>query len=212
MSPWRVVCDEERFNELREDDRFVALLTLGRATNAIRFYHHAYLDAAEDDSPAGKRQRLNAFMFLGAALREALRYSQTLGRHFADSPGFECFRKLLGSNETQAYQNGILRHLRNKVTAHFEEQITRETLSSLDFGDPRLACGEGKTVGASYYDLADEVAVHSVLVVDAEEPRSWDELEELMKQTRDISIEFGKCADRLIGEVGRRMGWQLERG
>lgn len=204
---WQVVCDEETFQELQGDERFIALLTLGRTVNAIRFYHLAYLEAKDDETPSGKRQWMNAFMFLGAALREALGYANTLGKMFSEEGAFDCFRELLGQETTKTYRNGILRHLRNKVTAHFDEQITASTLTELEFSDPKLVVGEGRSVGGSYYDLADEVAVHSVLVAETDEPRSWSELENLMKQTAEISAEFGRCADRLIGEMAKQMGW-----
>lgn len=209
-SLWEVVCSEEQFELLRKDERFVALLTLARAVNAVRFYHLAYLAAKDDETPSGKRQRVNAFMFTSAALYESLGYAGTLGRFFAEVPAFECLGALLGRKDVKAYRQGIARHLRNKVTAHFDEQITAKTLADLQFARPRLATGQGRTVGDSYYELADEVAVHSALVADADEPRPWDELAELMAQTAEISAEFGKCSDKLIANLAEEMGWSGE--
>lgn len=206
---WSVVCSKEVFESLKDNEAFVALVLLGRITNAIRFFHLIFLSVLEDETPSGKRQRLNCFLFLGPALAEGLDYASTLGRLFNDREVFSCFREFLDRSETKAYRRGIVRRIRNKMAFHFDATAMHEALNRIEFEEPRLCTGVGPTVGETYYELSDEAAIHSVLIAEDGEILPWHSLEDLMRDTAVLSSEFGRCADRLIGQVSEELGWVL---
>ncbi len=74
---WELRCSEEKFADLRNDERFWSILTLARSLNALRFCQLAFLALPDDDTPAARRQRINSFVFTGAVLYEALGFAQT---------------------------------------------------------------------------------------------------------------------------------------
>jgi hypothetical protein len=204
---WEIVCTSEQFEDFRHRDEFKALLTLARVSNALRFFQLTY-PLTDEDTPSIRRQRINCFLFMASALYEALSYASTLGRYFEEHPTFrETFGTLLGSDEVRGLRTGILRHLRNKVTFHFEEELLGKALEELDLAHLRFVTGTGRRAGDTYFDMADEVASHAVLLADDEEVYPFSELEELMRKTVRISGEFLGCADQLITDELRRMGW-----
>lgn len=69
-SVWEIVCSKDKFDDLRSDDRFLALLTLARFVNALRFCQQAVIDAQNKDTPSGSRQRINSFLFASSVLYE----------------------------------------------------------------------------------------------------------------------------------------------
>ncbi len=93
---WEVQCSRQIFEQQIADERLHMLLTLGRIVNAMRFTQQAVEDIRDPDKPAGTRQRMNSFLFLGAILCEGMGFaSHQLGKHFRHLPSFENgFQKL----------------------------------------------------------------------------------------------------------------------
>lgn len=206
---WEIICSREQFEKFKEKDGFGALLTLGRIANALRFLQLAY-PRDGDDTPSARRQRLNSFMFMAAVLYEAIKYANTVGRRFAGTEAFDAtLGELLADDDVKALRRGILRHLRNKITFHFEDQIIGKALDVLDFPNRRFVTGVGKRAGDTYFDLADEVAAHSILIADDEkELMPFEELAGLMQQTAEISRRFLDSTDSFITEELISMGWE----
>lgn len=205
---WEVVCSREQFDEFKEQEEFQALLTLGRVANTLRFCQLAY-PRSDDDDPSTRRQRINSFMFMAAALYEGLNYADTLGKYFSGHRVFkDTFGELMADDEVKGFRNGILRHLRNKVAYHFEDQVIGEAIEAVHFSELSFVTGRGRRAGETYFDMSDNVAVHSILVADGEEVLPFEELEDLMRDTADISGRFLSCADRLITAELIDMGWE----
>jgi hypothetical protein len=69
---WQFVCDPERFESCRKDDKFVYVVALARVINSFNFVYSAMTRSISDNSPAGMRDRLNSNLFGPAIMYEAL--------------------------------------------------------------------------------------------------------------------------------------------
>jgi hypothetical protein len=73
VQDWQVQCDRETFEKCRGDARFVYIVTLARAVNALRFVHSAMIHAGEGNAPEAMRARLNSYLFATAILYEGIK-------------------------------------------------------------------------------------------------------------------------------------------
>jgi hypothetical protein len=62
-----IVLAEDKFNQLRKDRTFLAILTLARCVNALRFCQTPLIESKRKSTPAVSRQRLNSVLFTSLA-------------------------------------------------------------------------------------------------------------------------------------------------
>ena len=127
-----IYISKEDFAKLRSDRGFIVLVTLARSVNALYFCFRSAIDYSNDDTPAGLRQHINAFLFSGAVLYEALLVADKLKKHFEDRESYRNgFGKLLNQDETKLLRKTILEQIRNTSTFHFDEGVTRKTIKTI---------------------------------------------------------------------------------
>jgi hypothetical protein len=83
-----IVCSKEKFNLLKKDERFLGLLTLSRAVNALRFCQQAAINARDMAGPAGASSRINSFLYASSVLYEGFLIVEKLGKHFKNIDSF----------------------------------------------------------------------------------------------------------------------------
>lgn len=204
---WELRCSEERFEDLKNDERFWTILTLARALNALRFCQMAYFAMPDEDTPAAMRQRINSFVFTGAVLYEALEFAQTLGEYFHDLPEFrETWGTLFRDRELREFRETSLHRLRNTFVFHFDREIAPQALQGFRKAPYIFDSGQGATIGNAYYSLADLASLYFLVKEEDDDHLSAEELEEifkarfvlLMQRMLDLSRRFGTAADELI--------------
>ncbi len=200
---WELRCSEEKFEDLRNDERFWSIVTLARTLNALRFSQVAFFAVSDEDTPAARRQRINSFVYSSAILYEALNFAQTLGKYFSDLPEFqEGFGRLFQDKALLQFRDTTLHQIRNKFTFHFDGQVPPQALQHFTEPPYIFASGLGPTVGNTYYELADLASLYYLLTENGEELKQG-ELEarfiDLTTSTKNISEAFGIAGDKLIG-------------
>jgi len=204
---WELRCSEEKFGDLRGDERFWSILTLARALNALRFCQMAFFGVLDEDTPAAIRQRINSFVFTGAVLYEALEFAQTLGEYFHDLPEFrETWSMLFRDRELREFRETTLYQLRNKFVFHFDREMAAQALQGFRKPPYIFNSGQGTTVGNAYYSLADLASLYFLLKEEGDDQLSAEALEEaftarsvlLMQRMTDLSGRFGAAAEELI--------------
>ena len=97
-----ISCSKEMFDHLKTDDCFLALLTLARVINALRFCQKAAIDAKTVIGPAGARSRINAFLFAASVLYEGFLAVERLAVHFKNFHSYRNgFAVLLKDKDSQ---------------------------------------------------------------------------------------------------------------
>jgi hypothetical protein len=210
-----IVLAEDKFNELRNDKTFLAILTLARCVNALRFCQTPLIESKRKSTPAVSRQVLNSVLLASSVLYEGLKVADSLGRDFKSLVSFrEGFGKLLKKPETKKLRSGILRKMRNKFVFHFDQDVAAVALTHFELPSYKFAVGRGTARGHLYYALADEISVHYLL--DPEGEKSNDQLEKTYIQftqgIADLMVEFDDAAEELIAETLLQQGWRLGEG
>ncbi len=204
---WELRCSEEKFGDLRDDQRFWSILTLARTLNALRFCQLAFFALPDEDTPAARRQRINSFVFTGGVLYEALNFAETLGQYFIHLPEFkEGFGSLFQDKVLREFRATILYRLRNKFVFHFDGEVAPQALRGFRKPPYVFASGHGPTVGNTHYDLADLASLYFLLREEDDDQLSAEALEktfkarfvDLTKRMTDLSGRFGAAADELI--------------
>lgn len=208
-----IYISREDFDKLRSDRKFAKLLNLARAVNAIYFCFNALLDYSNDDTPAGQRQHINAFLFSTGALFEGLNVADTLEKHFGDRDSYRNgFGKLLNDAETKQLRSTILKRMRDQFVFHYDEDVARKTIKTLDLTSYLFATGIGSKRSGIYYNLADEVVMNYLLgesVSQEEENRKFREAFESIAKVLKLYVE---SADALIGDILLEGDWKMREG
>lgn len=204
---------KEEFDKLRSDHRLAKVLNLARVVNALYFCYHALTDSSSDGTPAGLRQLINSFLFSAGVLYEGLIVADTLEKYFGERDSYRNgFGKLLNDGETEQLRTTILKRMRDKFVFHYDEDVARKALKTLNIPSYLFATGLGDKRRGLYYNLADEVAINFLLG----DPPSKEEEDRISREALEsiakISVEFIDSADVLISDVLAGMNWKIREG
>jgi hypothetical protein len=203
---------KEDFDNLRSDRQFAKLLNLARAANALYFCYRALLDFSDDSTSAGQRQHINAFLFSAGVLHEGLIVADTLEKYFGERDSYRNgFGKLLNDESTKQLRNTILKRMRNKFVFHYDEDVPRKSLKTLNLPSYLFATGLGEKRRGLYYNLADEVVINFLLG----DPASKEEeriFREALENITKVLVGFTDSADMLIADVLSEMNWKVREG
>jgi hypothetical protein len=208
LENWEIHLPKADFDKIRSDPRLPILLNLARIVNALNFCFRSLLQASDDNTPAGRRQYFNSFLFACGVLYEGLKVANTLGKTFGDREAFrKGFGLLLKDKTTKKLQETILNPMRNKIVFHFEEGAIQTTLKDLDLNSYLFAVGYGKASGEAYYKLADDVAINFIIG----NPDSEEDAEQVFRAAaKSIAqglSEYTESANRLIADFLNETNW-----
>lgn len=208
----KIFTSEENFDALRSDRKFARLLNLARTVNAVYFCFNSLLDYSGDETPAGQRQHINAFLFAAGVLHEGFAVAERLEKHFGDRDSYrEGFGQLLADSKTQQFRKTVLKRMRNKFVFHYDKDVAERTLKTLELNEYVFATGTGGKRRGTYYNLADEIVINYLLDdVPADQQDSF--FRDTLKSIGETLSRFVDCADALIGDVLSEDVWSLQRG
>jgi len=209
-----IVCSKERFNLLKNDERFLGLLTLSKAINALRFCQQAAIDAKDMAGPAGARSRINSFLYASSVLYEGFLIVEKLGKHFKNIDSFRNgFGALLKDKTVRSLRESVLKRMRNKFVFHFDPDVARESFTNFELSEYTFASGIGKASGEMYFGLADEAVINFLLQPTQNEPDEslkgrW---EKILEETSQIMGRFTESTERLMADALVEMGFTVKR-
>jgi len=209
-----ICCSKEAFDRLKTDDCFLALLTLARVVNALRFCQKAAIDAKTVTGPAGARSRINSFLFAASVLYEGFLTVERLSVHFKSCPSYRNgFALLLKDKDTQSLRQLVLQRMRNKFVFHFDRNVAKEAFEHFELPVYKFASGKGKASGEMYFGLADEAVVNYLLqpAGDESDESIKNRYEEILKDTTKFMGRFTESAEQLMAEAtdNKHMGFEL---
>lgn len=198
----------ETFNRAKTDERFWALLTLGRAVNALRFCQKAALDAKGIGGPSEARTWINSFLFASSVLYEGFRTLVNLRVCLESLDSYKNgFEELMKDKIVRSLRKSVLKKMRNNFVFHFSPEVAKESLKDFELDSYKLASGTGKASGEMYFGLADEVVMNYLLPV-REEPETSqkDRYRKVVQETTDLMGRFTNIIEKIIGEIIDNMG------
>lgn len=210
---WRIHCSSDRFDQWRSDPGFKAVVTLSRILNALQFGLYAFLDAEDSIRPSASRQRLNAFMQMGATMFEAIGF---LDRYRSQFDRFASFREglatIIDDSEFREFCDKRLKPLRNRAVFHFDPTFVPRMPDSEKSGFYTFVSGVGFTVGESYYELADRSIMNAVVGVGPSHSEFSQRANDLTHTLTDIVTGFAGAAHEVIREALNGPDWEVQLG
>ena len=208
-----ISCSQETFGRLKSDERFLALLTLARVINALRFCQKAGIDGKTANGPAGARTSINSFLFAASVLYEGFLAVERLGMHFKDLDSFQNgFGTLLRDQAVQALRQSVLYRMRNKFVFHFDRDVAKESFARFELPIYKFGSGVGKASDEMYFGLADEAVMNYLLQpADKESDASLKaRYQKLLQDITQLMDRFTGSSERLMAEIMETMGFVLE--
>jgi hypothetical protein len=207
---WEISCTKEEFEKIKTDDRFLGLLTLSIVVNALRFCQKAVIDAKGNSSPSGVRTRIHSFLFASSILYEGFLLIAKLSKRYKDLDSFKNgFATLLRDKSVREFRTSILKRARNKFVFHFDEDVQKESIKTVELQTINFASGYGNTSGETYFNLADEIAINYLL--QPKENESNDSLKKryikILQEALTIMDKFSFFAEELMADVLKDMGF-----
>jgi len=121
---------------LRDDERFLGLLTLARFINALRYFQKSAIDSKGTNDPVAARSVLNSFWYGSSVLYEGFLLVEKLAKVFKDLDSFKGgFGALLRDHQVQSFRNSVLKRMRNKFGFHFDEEVVKESLKDFELAE-----------------------------------------------------------------------------
>lgn len=206
---WQIGCNKSRFERWRKDPSFLAVVTLARIVNAMRFAGTSLKHTVNDESPSSIRQRINSFMYTGALLYEAAKYVQKVKKQLGGYTAYrERLKPLFETTEAKDLLEKQLSKLRNRGVFHFDHTFIPVRVAADPDGWCVFARGVGDTTGESYYDLADRSTLDGVVGGQPTEFRV--RYQELDRRTTELMKSFLDAADETINEALSPDDWQMK--
>jgi hypothetical protein len=142
---------------------------------------------------------------------EGFLVAERLEKHFGDRASYRNgFGKLLANRKTQGLRKHTLKRMRNKLVFHYDEDVSKEMLKSIDLKRYVFATGTGGKCKGTYYNLADDIVINYLL---KDVPAS--EHDAIFRYALRIIGEalhaFVDCADALIADVISEGIWTQSR-
>jgi len=207
-----ITCSQETFDRLKTDERFLALLTLARVINALRFCQKAALDAKAFTGPASARAWINSFLFAASVLYEGFLTVERLAIHFKDYDSYRSgFVVLLKDRAVQSMRQLVFYRMRNKFVFHFDRNVAKESFDRFELPVYKFASGIGNASGEIYFGLADEAVMNYLLQPAHKESDESVKIRymKIVQDTTELMGRFTESAERLMVDVMEDMGFSM---
>jgi hypothetical protein len=161
MAPWKVEATTEDFERVRTDERFAALLSLGRTANLLRSTLSLAMPHDEAPRTVANRSMMSATLLVTGFVAEALGSLERYARHWKSLPAYAEFVVPLTTDPVRKSLTGQwLRPLRNQAVFHNDPVVTIESLKLMTPTVPQvLAEGTTETIMDVYYPASDAIAI-----------------------------------------------------
>ena len=197
-----IVAPHAMWPTIRDDPRFVEIMRLARATNALGLAYGPLAHTLVDQSPSARRERFAAFVYVAALLKEALDTAQSLGKWFRDTEQYkEGFGALLKNPAVQQLRSNDLDSLRDKLVFHFDRDAISKGLGTFPLhGDVRILSypDDGPRFGETYFDAADDAVLGFLFGDSASEQEYYAKIEAFMGQVTDLLQAYIQSSHRII--------------
>lgn len=208
---WEICCDPDDFIKIRDNEKFKCMVKLSRIVNSLRFSQGAGVNAGGDLSSAADRQRASSFLYMGALLYEALKFTETLGKHFKEYDEYKNgFATMHKDKEINEFRNDKLKVLRNRLVFHLDTDAVDRGLNDLVLDRYIFAQGDGTRNANVYYPLADATLLSCLLGGSQDDRKFIEEYKNMLNDTADLAARFSDSADKLMAEVLEELGFTIK--
>jgi len=212
---------KEKFEDLKNNHKFLKILILARFINALRFCQMSSLLQVSDSKGtyARKRQRINGPLFTSSVLYEGFRFAEKSLETDKDFNEMDVYKKGIGvivnDENNRKLINYSLGIMRNRFVFHFDHKNIAsigESLHNFISDSYIFAFAHGEAAGNMYYELADQFFINYLL--NHKGAKSNDELKESLKvlyqETLNLMDRFTEATEELIAEVLSQLGLTVD--
>ena len=161
MTPWKVEATAEDFERHRSDERFAALLSLGRTANLLRSMLNLAMPHEDAVETVANRSMMSAALLLAGLIAEALPSLERYARHWKSLPAYTEFVVPLTTDPARkSLTDQWIKPLRNQAVFHNDPVVSSEGLKLMSPKLPQtLAQGTTDWIVDVYYPASDSITI-----------------------------------------------------
>lgn len=204
---WEVYFAPEAAKALLPDERFHALLAFARSMNVVRFAMEDLSRNLDAKRPEDRRRHSESLFRSASVLNEIKIAGERLGRWYRDLPEYAVLSAVWSGDPLARPPLNTIKDIRDMAVAHFDPQIFSRALArEPDVGRLRWASGQGQSMGALYYELANDLVINYALGYSATEGEYWRKFNELIDAWSELLSRVHEAGAKLIAGVTKGMG------
>ena len=201
---WTVTIPKDKFDEIKGDPEFCALVTLGRAVNALHFVHTPLLSAENDDGPRAMRDRYNSLLFTCALFAEVMPLVEGMQRYFKGHPAFQRMADVTNGKEAHELQAELYR-LRKTLVFHFDPAEVQQQMKTLELENPIFVTALGTQKVNTYLELSDLAALRTFFGPDF--PKDVAKMRPVLQSISKLAVSFLEAAEDFMVALMMERGW-----
>lgn len=209
---WEVYFDPADARILAHDERFHALLAFARSVNVIRVSLEDLSRDLNARRPEDRRRHSESLFRSASVLNEVKIAGERLGRWYRPLPEYSALIAVWKGDPLARPPLDRMIDIRDMAVAHFDPQMFAEALArETDVGRLRWASGQGRAMGAFYYELANDLVISYALGYSATEAEYWRKFNGLVDAWSALLMQIHEAAAMLIAAVTKSMGARVRR-
>ena len=221
VNEYQISISKKKFEELRNNTKFLKIMILSRFVNALRFCQMLSLVTISNSEGtyARKRHTINVPLFTSSVLYEGFRFTEKSLETDKEFNRMDIYKKGMGAiindNDNKKLVNQSLSIIRNRFVFHFDQKhirSTEEALHKFNSDSYIFASAHGEAGGNMYYGLADEFFIN--YLIDPKGDKSKAELKEtwkaILQDTLKLMKDFTEATEKLIAEVLLQLGLTVD--
>jgi hypothetical protein len=190
---------------LKNNEKFPIICYLMKIVNTIRYCQLAIMQSFDLDK--GKQEvkggmlRNNSIFYLSGVIFEAYKSRNRLYQNFNSWKSYEKgFKNLFEDNNLNNFVNKAISKLRNKSFFHYDFETLKKAVNNYSEEKISTFSSESGIKIDSYYSWIDVLSLYPAIDFKKSNSKQEEDLRELVKKVRDISIKFADAADEIILE------------
>lgn len=200
-----------QLQKLKNDEKFIMMLQLGRYLNQLSFCYHAYLQVGNDKSPAGIRQSHNSILFICGIMHEVLKFIPSLGKEFKSYKSYQNGLAVLMKNKEYIHlKEKVLNRMRNGIVFHVFPDPIIETLEDMKVRRLDFLTSTSAKWGDSFFELSDNIALNYLIGEHQDLEDGLEKYTNLLVSILNLTDDFIQQSNSLVYEYVRRNFWKAE--
>lgn len=207
----KIVVKNEYLPNIKNEDKFVNAIQLGRILGAIRYNNILYAEISRAEEV---NTSLQLYLLLNHA---ALVYEgiKKFNNNKSDFENLDHYKENLNNikiilyeaNDSNSFTNKVLVRIRNKIAFHFDKGVIKEVIEQFvddslkENNELVLISGKSELVKDTTYLLADNMNINYILKAIQEKEKSEEKFKILCKKLVELSGLFCDILEQLIPDL-----------
>lgn len=209
----KLILEKKDFDNLKNNDVFIFIVSLGRFLNALISSNHNFLESLKTNTIVGKRQKFASVWISIGFLHEGISLFRKYEKKFGNDPIFQkTIGKLINDEETiKSFQTIV--EIRNNQSFHFGKigkkidkkqteinKFLKQTMNKMDSKEYVFVAYDGGSLGETYFEFSDCVNAFDLVKAAPSEIEKIEIYEKIFADTASLIKDMTQAVTFFIDE------------